>query len=126
MKHYPLSLACGLLIWIVSLVPIPETPLDDVAFIDKWTHLVMYGTLTFLIGIETLLCHRGIATPRLALRALPLPILMGGLVEIVQATCTGGVRNGDWMDFFANSVGALLGFALVLIVRQARRKAARK
>ena len=43
-RKYPLSLACILLIWILSLTPFfPETPLDNVDFIDKWTHLVMYG-----------------------------------------------------------------------------------
>ena len=42
-RKYPLSLLCILLIGVLSLAPyFPETPLDDVAFIDKWTHLVMY------------------------------------------------------------------------------------
>lgn len=117
MKHYPFTIVCALIIWTLSLIPIPETPLDGVAFIDKWTHLAMYGTLTLILGVETLRHRSPIVVARLALSALPLPILMGGLVEIVQATCTGGVRNGDWMDFLANSVGAVLGFAIVAIVR---------
>jgi hypothetical protein len=34
---------------------------------------------------------------------------MSGLLELLQAYCTGGHRNGDWLDFAANSIGVLLG-----------------
>lgn len=121
-KRYRLSLFCAIVIWVLSLMPVPEMPLDDVPLVDKWTHLVMYGTLTLLFGIENL---RGGGTVRhlwLALRVLTQPVLMGGLVEIVQATCTNGVRSGDWMDFAANAVGAVIGFAAVLIVWRLGRK----
>ena len=55
LKRYPLSAVCIILIWILSLVPFfPETPLDDVAFIDKWTHFVMYGGTCVVIWWEYL------------------------------------------------------------------------
>ena len=42
-KKYPFSLVCITLIWILSLTPIfPHTPLDNVRFIDKWVHILMY------------------------------------------------------------------------------------
>ena len=44
-KKYPISLFLVVAIWIICLIPIPETPLDDVPMIDKWTHFVMYGSL---------------------------------------------------------------------------------
>ena len=34
---------------------------------------------------------------------------MGGLIEIVQATCTGGNRSGDVTDWLADTVGVVLG-----------------
>ena len=34
---------------------------------------------------------------------------MGGLIEIVQATCTGGNRRGDILDWVADSIGVILG-----------------
>lgn len=34
---------------------------------------------------------------------------MSGLIEILQATCTGGRRSGDWLDFAANTTGATIG-----------------
>ena len=44
--------------------------------------------------------------------AVLVPILMSGLIEILQATCTGGRRSGDILDFVANSLGVLLGWLL--------------
>ena len=44
--------------------------------------------------------------------SLLLPVLMGGLIEIVQATCTGGRRSGDWLDFAADGVGAIIGWII--------------
>lgn len=121
-KHYPLTLSCSLIIWILCLIPIPETPLDNVAFIDKWTHLVMYGTLTLLLGCETMFAKPHTSIGLFTLRVLPLTVVMGGLIEIVQATCTAGVRNGDWMDFFANSIGALLGLVIALVLKYSLKK----
>lgn len=114
LKHYPLTLLCTIAIWILSLIPIPETPLDDVAFIDKWTHLVMYGTLTLLLGAEMAHNNHTISLKQFIIRVLPWPALMGGLVEIVQATCTNGVRSGDWLDFLADAIGGFLGFAIAI------------
>ena len=54
-KSYPLSLLCIILIGVLSLAPyFPETPLDDVRFIDKWTHLVMYGGTCSVVWWEHL------------------------------------------------------------------------
>lgn len=53
---YPFSITCFILIWVLSLMPFfPETGLEDVAFIDKWTHLVMYGGTCSVLWIEALL-----------------------------------------------------------------------
>lgn len=38
-----------------------------------------------------------------------LPVVMGGLIEILQANCTGGRRSGDWLDWLADSIGVVLG-----------------
>lgn len=51
-RNYPLSSLLIVVIWVVCLIPIPETPLSDVNLIDKWTHFVMYGSLTTVIWFE--------------------------------------------------------------------------
>lgn len=40
------------------------------------------------------------------------PILMSGLIEILQENCTGGRRSGDIWDFAANSLGAICAWLL--------------
>ena len=100
------------LIWIVCMIPIPETPLSHLSLIDKWTHFIMYGTLTLVICIEYGLHHTTIAWPRFTVGAALLPVIMGGLVELAQAYLTNGVRSGDWLDFVANSIGVAIGCSI--------------
>lgn len=113
LKKYPLSLLCLVLIFILSFTPFfPETPFDDVAFIDKWTHLVMYGGTCSVMWWEHLR-HSKKEARKPNLRALFWfalvgMILLGGLVELGQAYCT-TTRSGEWLDFFADSIGVLLG-----------------
>ena len=112
LKRYPLSAVCIILIWILSLVPFfPETPLDDVAFIDKWTHLVMYGGTCVVIWWEYLRhCKKEARRPNLRALAFAMlcMILLGGLMELLQSYAT-TTRSGEWLDFFADSLGVLLG-----------------
>jgi len=57
-RNYPLTLFCLALVWFLSLLlVVPETPLNDVAFIDKWTHLVMYGGTCSVMWFEYLRHH---------------------------------------------------------------------
>lgn len=115
--RYPLSAALIVAIWVMCLTPwIPETPLNDVSLIDKWTHLVMYGTLTAVIWWEYLRQHPQPESLRLLLLAFLAPVAMGGMVELAQAYCTAGHRSGDWLDFLANSLGVVLGTFLGLIL----------
>jgi len=111
-KKYPLSFTCIVLIWVLSLLPFfPETPLDDVAFIDKWTHLVMYGGTCCVIWWEYLRHHHE-ESPYISRRKLLWVmggmVLLGGLMELLQAYCT-TTRSGEWLDFWADSVGVVIG-----------------
>ena len=45
------------------------------------------------------------------------PILMSGLIEILQENCTAN-RAGEWLDFAANSIGVCLGNAVGLLMRK--------
>ena len=85
LSKYPFSCLITIVIWVLSLIPIPENPLSHISLIDKWTHLVMYGGL-------------------------------GGLIEIVQATCTKGVRSGEWLDFLADVIGTVIGQTIGILL----------
>ena len=134
-KKYPLTLLCIAIVWVLSLVPFfPETPFDNVEFADKWTHLIMYGGTCSVLWIEYIKAHPrplpkgggigAVKTPlpwggeggRLFLFAWLAPVLMGGLLELLQAYAT-TTRNGDWLDFAANSLGVTLAavFGMILL-----------
>lgn len=122
-KKYPFSLFLITAIWIICLIPIPETPLDDVPMIDKWTHFVMYGSLCSVIFTEYAYRHIKPNIKRLAIGGVLLPIIMGGLIELAQAYCTGGNRSGDWIDWIANSIGVMIGTVIGSLVVYLRAKA---
>lgn len=124
-RNYPFSMVCIALIWILSLTPIfPETPLHSVAFADKWVHLVMYGGTCSVIWLEYYFKHRNYDYEKLFFWAWMAPILMSGVLELIQAYCTFGRRSGDWIDFAANSTGvtlaAIIALPLLLLFRHAR------
>ena len=114
-RKYPFSLFCILLVWVLSLAPcFPETPLDDVVFIDKWTHLVMYGGTCTVIWWEYLRHHDILNRSKLLLTLVGM-ILLGGVMELLQAYCT-TTRSGEWLDFWADSIGVLLGYIVGLLM----------
>lgn len=111
-KQYTLSFICMVVIWILCLVPIPETPLSQINMVDKWTHIVMFGGWCTVLWLEYGLHHQVINMKRTIPYAIIFPILMGGLIEIVQQTCTGGNRSGDFIDFIADAIGVAMGAAI--------------
>ena len=44
-KTYPLSCCLIVAIWVLCLMPVPETPLSNVKLIDKWAHVSMYAVM---------------------------------------------------------------------------------
>ena len=115
-KRYPFTTVLILGIWVVCLIPIPETPLSGVTLIDKWTHVVLYTILGCCIWIETVRSRQKLSNKQLFILTFAAPIIMGGLIEIVQATCTGGNRSGEWMDFLADSIGVVLSLLIGILL----------
>ena len=108
-RKYPIASACIILIWTLSLVPFfPHTPLDNVRFIDKWVHILMYGGTFGVLWIEYICKHREPDYEKLAFWAWIAPIAMSGLLELLQEYCTFGHRGGDWLDLAANATGVTL------------------
>ena len=121
-RKYPVSLFLIAAIWTVCLIPIPETPLNDVPKMDKWTHFVMFGVLSLCIISEYVYRHRKPKGWDVALVGMLLPFAMGGMIELAQAYCTGGNRSGDVMDWLADGIGVLIGAAIgsLLVYYRAR------
>ena len=84
----------------------------------------MYGGTCLTIWIEYLRSHEKPNNKKLFLLAFLAPIIMSGILELLQAYCTGGRRSGEWLDFAANSTGvtlAAIAGVIIVIVRRRRR-----
>ncbi len=97
---------------VLSTIPIPENPpLEDVPLIDKWVHMVMYGGLVFVMWIDHAVRNKRTFSWAARIIMVLYAIALGGAMELVQAYLT-TCRSGDWIDFEADAVGALLGLLL--------------
>lgn len=119
-KHGFFSYFVSFCVILLSVIPIPEeAPLSEVPLIDKWVHFVMYGGLALAVWFD---CSRWQKRERMkkdgekrcstlgcALLSTIYPILLGGMMELVQAYLT-TYRSGDWLDFVADSIGVALAF----------------
>lgn len=124
---YPLSLLLTVIIWVLCFINVPETPLENITLMDKWTHIAMYLVLGIVIFWESNRKRKRTMPPvqemkkaKVVLWTFVLPALMGGLIEILQANCTGGRRSGDWLDFAADSTGAALALAICMLPAKCR------
>lgn len=124
---YPLSLLLTVIIWVLCFINVPETPLENITLMDKWTHIAMYLVLGIVIFWESNRKRKRAMPPvremkkaKVVLWTFVLPALMGGLIEILQANCTGGRRSGDWLDFAADSTGAALALAICMLPAKCR------
>jgi len=120
-RNYPFSCILFIAIWYLSLFfNAPETPLNDIKLIDKWVHIVMYGGTCTVLWIEYIRQHQHLDYESLGFWAIGAPIIMSGIIELLQAYCTTN-RNGDWYDLLANSIGVLLAAAIGMTLNKIRK-----
>lgn len=110
-----MTIIVAVAITILSTIPVPEVkPLEDVPFFDKWVHFVMYGGLAMAVWLD-LWRLRGRPSWSFAAATFVGASVLGGLLELVQAYLT-TCRSGDWLDFWADAFGALLGTIISYII----------
>lgn len=107
LKTYPLTLLTVAAICYLSFFTPPQTELDNISNIDKLVHTCMYGGLSIIIWWEYLIKHDTICWKRFIPISIVFPIMMSGIIELLQAYCTTN-RSGEWLDFAANSFGVVL------------------
>ena len=79
----------------------------------------MYSGTCSVIWWEYLRHHDSINWCKVVLLAVVGMILLGGIMELLQAYCT-TTRSGEWLDFWADSAGVLLGSAVGLLMKKIR------
>jgi VanZ family protein len=121
LKNYPFSCLCIAVVWYLSIwfMPPEKMELPDISFLDKWTHMVMYGGTCSVIWWEYLRRHTQLRWGKLLMWAWLAPALMGGLIELVQAYCT-TTRSGEWLDLIADAVGCTLAIGIGIIMKWLR------
>ena len=120
--RYPISSFLIALIWYLCFFTPPETRLEDVKNIDKWTHTAMYLGTCLIIWAEYLHKHDHVDWCRTIILAWAAPVIMSGIIEILQAHCTGGRRSGEWLDFVANTIGATIALVIGILWAKFRAK----
>lgn len=106
---------------IASLAPIPDNPpLEDVPFIDKWVHFVMYGGVVFAAWLDRIQSKTKGNSLRFALVVCVYSSLLGGLMELLQGLTS--YRSCDLWDFYANVFGAVLASAIAICVVLCQRR----
>lgn len=115
-RKYPVTTLVVMVIWVLCLVPIPQTPLSGLTLVDKWTHIIMYLVLSMIVGIEYWRNTHSQSFGGRFLYVFLLPVVMGGLLEIIQATATCGMRSGEWLDFAADTCGSAIAFVICILL----------
>ena len=95
-----------LLIAITFLSLYPLTELTESQGIDKIYHLVAY----FLLALPS-----GLKKPNNWVLFVFLFIIFGGVIEMIQPYVN---RYGEWLDFFANTIGVFIGFFAGIILNK--------
>lgn len=79
--------------------------------LDKFAHFTFFLVLSFAISHDFWVQRTDFSTMKMKIWAIVLPILYGGLIEIMQATLT-TTRSGDICDLGFDTLGTLCGFFL--------------
>jgi len=102
-----LAMLWTLLIFIACFTPGKDIPQVDVPFIDKWTHLVLFGGFAFLW-----LCSRPIRTISWLVSVFFISVALGSFIELMQGLLSFLGRSMEFLDAVADSIGGLLGIGL--------------
>lgn len=104
----------------LSLIKIPTLPpLQDVAFADKWGHMLAYAVWAACIIVDCLRAH---VSRRSIYIITPLfTIAYGGLMELMQHYFF-PPRTGEWLDWLADSVGVAAVLVMCAIAEYIRGK----
>jgi VanZ family protein len=102
-QHWkPVTIFLLLVIAFLSLYPLPKLP--EFQGTDKIHHLVAYFLLALPLGLKK---------PNKWVLFIFLFIIFGGVIEMIQPYVN---RYGEWLDFFANTIGVFFGFFVGVIL----------
>lgn len=117
---WPPAIIATIIFYLSCLIApndVPDVEFDFPIETDKIVHFLMYLGLAGIASFNYIYIHKGkIIILRMLAFAVLVPILYGGLIEILQDNYFD--RTGDWFDFLANSLGALTSIPFSLCLRK--------
>lgn len=114
----PPILVAAVIFYLCCLAAGDDIPSISWPYTDKVIHFLMYLGLSGVASFWYIYGEKGrVNISKLIIYAFILPILYGGLIEILQDRYFEG-RTGDWLDFLADILGALAALPLALYFRR--------
>jgi len=109
LKLYFPAIVWGLIIVFISSYPGQNIPKVTVWQFDKLVHSIIYAVFSICLLIA---CYKEykVDDNRLKINIFVLffGVFYGGIMEILQNNIFIN-RNGNWYDFIANTIGAIIG-----------------
>jgi len=115
---YKEAVIVGLIILYASLIREPHIRLPEVAFADKWGHLLAYMLLGCMLTLDLIRDKR--KKMWVWLFGMVIPIVYGGVIELVQGAFL-YPRTADWLDWLADIAGTVIGTSIAAGIWQAKR-----
>jgi len=84
---------------------------------DKLVHIIMYGGLTcvLIFDFRQYAKNNPLSTLAFILICLLTPVILGGIVEILQPIYF-APRTAEWIDWFSDITGVMLGWLVMKLI----------
>jgi VanZ family protein len=105
---HSIAIAYTLIILTLSLIRLDQLPEHDIGFLDKFMHLIAYGSMCFFWFLSAKL--KSLKLP--ILYAAGLSFVVGVIAEVLQGKLL-AYRTSDLMDILANTAGILTAAILI-------------
>ena len=118
---WPPAIVAIIIFYLCCLIPpddVPDIGFDFFIPTDKIVHFLMYLGLAGIASLNYIYDKKGhVIILKLVVFAILIPVLYGGLIEILQAEFF-PPRTGDWYDFLADTLGVLASLPFSLWFRR--------
>lgn len=116
--YYAPAISWGIFISFMTLMPGSAIPKDLAELNDKYLHGVIYFFTAGLIILGSIRYnHQNVLKKGRLISVVLFCFLFGGIIEILQHALIPG-RNGSWLDFLANDIGAVLAALFWLLFKK--------
>ena len=114
-RGYWKTIVIGIAILYVSIMRDSGITLPNMAGADKLLHICMYVVLGGIACWDS--WKIDIKGWKLWLISVVIPIVYGGLIELVQEQWF-APRSGEWLDWLADGIGVIIGAISIMIIRR--------